>query len=64
MKSLVEKIVRFLAAEEGPTAVAYATLILLVFLAFLTAVTLFGQSAAGGLASGPDNFQSAAHARP
>lgn len=38
---------RFAADQEGPTAVCYAMLLLLILLACLTAVTLFGQATAG-----------------
>lgn len=44
MNSLIKKIIRFLAAEDGPTAVEYAMMILLVFLGCLSAVTLMGES--------------------
>jgi pilus assembly protein Flp/PilA len=46
MKRLVRSIARFLADQGGPTAVEYAMLMLLVFLACLTAITLVGQSTA------------------
>jgi pilus assembly protein Flp/PilA len=44
MKSIVQPIVRFLKAEDGPTAVGYAMLLMLVFLACLTGIVLLGQS--------------------
>ncbi len=51
MKRLVAKLLRaagrFAADQEGPTAVTYAMLLLLIVLACLTAVTLFGQATAG-----------------
>jgi pilus assembly protein Flp/PilA len=50
MRGITTKIVRFLLAEDGPTAVEYAVLVLLVVLACLTAITIFGQSTA-------NNFQ-------
>ena len=46
MKHLLDKLTRFLRSEEGPTAVEYAMMLLLVFLALLSAVTLLGQSTA------------------
>jgi pilus assembly protein Flp/PilA len=42
MKSLTSKIRRFLASEDGPTAVEYAVMLALILLACITAVTTFG----------------------
>lgn len=39
-----EKIVRFLKDEEGPTAVEYAMMVMLIFLACISAVVSVGQS--------------------
>jgi pilus assembly protein Flp/PilA len=44
MKSLLRSAVRFLRAEDGPTAVEYAMLMMLILLACITAIMLFGQS--------------------
>jgi Flp pilus assembly pilin Flp len=44
MKTLLCKLVRFIADEAGPTAVEYATIILLVFLIGLSVVVMIGQS--------------------
>jgi len=58
MKSLVEKALRamgrFAADEDGPAAVTYAMLLLLILLAVLTAATLFGQATA-------DSFEQSAN---
>lgn len=43
MNALLKKSVRFLLDEDGPTTVEYAMLLLLVFLAVLTAITVLGQ---------------------
>ena len=59
MKSLVAKSVRFLAAEEGPTAVEYAMMVLLVFLACLSTVIMLGQSTATSIESSSNSLQSA-----
>ncbi len=48
MKDLLAKIRRFVASEAGPTAVEYAALFFLVFLAMLTIITAIGQATAGG----------------
>lgn len=47
MNHLSKKLIRFLLDEEGPTAVEYAMLLMLVFLACLTAITAIGQATAG-----------------
>jgi len=46
MRCFTTKIVRFVLAEDGLTAVEYAMLLLLVVLACLTAITIYGQSTA------------------
>ena len=45
MKCLGRTILRFLIAEDGPTAVEYAIMLMLVFLACLSVVVVLGQSA-------------------
>lgn len=47
----MNKVIRFLLAEEGPTAVEYAVVLLLILLACLTAITIVGQSTARCLGS-------------
>jgi pilus assembly protein Flp/PilA len=47
MKSILQPVVRFLKAEEGPTAVEYAVLLLLIFLACINTIVLLGHSTAG-----------------
>ena len=46
MKSFLAKITRFLAAEDGPTAVEYAAMLLLIILACILAIDLVGQATA------------------
>ncbi len=46
--------VRFLLAEDGPTAVEYALLLLLVLLIFLTGITMVGQATSGRVAGSED----------
>jgi Flp pilus assembly pilin Flp len=46
MKDLCKKVVRFLLDEQGPTTVEYAMVLLLIFLAFLTAAVVLGQATA------------------
>jgi len=44
MKPLYRKIIRLLRAEDGPTAVEYAIMLMFVFLVCLSVVILLGQS--------------------
>lgn len=59
MKTMVRAIARFLGDESGPTAVEYAMLMLLIFLAVLTIVTVLGQSTAASFQGSADSLQSA-----
>ena len=45
MKSLALKLRRFLASEDGPTAVEYAVMLSLIIVVCLTAVTTIGSNA-------------------
>jgi len=45
MKPLLKKIRRFLACEEGPTAVEYAVMLSLIVVVCLTAITSIGTKA-------------------
>ena len=62
MKSLLHTIARFLKAEEGPTAVEYAMLLLLIFLACLSAIVLLGQSTTRSFDNSGTEIQSATNA--
>jgi pilus assembly protein Flp/PilA len=42
MKSFVEKVRRFLVAEDGPTAVEYAVMLALIVIVCLTAISSLG----------------------
>ena len=42
MKSLTSKIRRFLASEDGPTAVEYAVMLALILVACITVVSSLG----------------------
>ncbi len=44
MRSLAEKVHRFLVSEDGPTAVEYAVMLALIIVVCLTAITQLGQS--------------------
>ena len=59
MNSFVRKIARFLADEDGPTAVEYATMMLLILLACLTTISLVGQSASTSFQESNDSIQDA-----
>lgn len=45
MKSLALKLQRFLASEDGPTAVEYAVMLSLIVIVCLTAITSIGTNA-------------------
>jgi pilus assembly protein Flp/PilA len=47
MKTLVLKVRRFLAAEDGPTAVEYAVMLALIIVVCLVAITSLGSNANG-----------------
>jgi pilus assembly protein Flp/PilA len=44
MESFMKNLVRFFKADEGPTAVEYAMLLMLVLLACISGVVMLGQS--------------------
>jgi pilus assembly protein Flp/PilA len=44
MKNFAKKVVRFLASEDGPTAVEYALMLCLILLAALAAIVTFGEA--------------------
>jgi pilus assembly protein Flp/PilA len=45
MKSLAQKVQRFLVSEDGPTAVEYAVMLALIVIVCLTAITQVGKNA-------------------
>jgi pilus assembly protein Flp/PilA len=45
MKSLAEKMQRFLVSEDGPTAVEYAVMLALIVIVCLTAISAVGTQA-------------------
>jgi len=45
MNSLLQKIARFLRAEDGPTAVEYAVMLALIVVVCLVAITALGGNA-------------------
>ena len=59
MRSFAKKIARFLSSEEGPTAVEYAMMLLLILLAVLTMVTVLGESASTSFQESHDAIEEA-----
>jgi pilus assembly protein Flp/PilA len=59
MKSLLEKISRFLKADDGPTAVEYAVMLMLILLVCLSAITLIGDHASTSFESSSDSIDAA-----
>jgi pilus assembly protein Flp/PilA len=45
MRSLLGTVVRFLRAEDGPTAVEYAVMLALIIVVCISAITLLGNNA-------------------
>ena len=45
MKTLAQKMHRFLASEDGPTAVEYAVMLALIIVVCLVAITALGTNA-------------------
>ncbi len=45
MKTLAKKVQRFLASEDGPTAVEYAVMLALIVIVCLTAIQAIGTNA-------------------
>ncbi len=45
MKSLAQKLHRFLVSEDGPTAVEYAVMLALIVIVCLTAISAVGTNA-------------------
>ncbi|QJW92884.1 Flp family type IVb pilin [Frigoriglobus tundricola] len=45
MRSLTQKMVSFLKAEDGPTAVEYAVMLALIVVVCIAAITTLGQNA-------------------
>ena len=45
MKSLTQKVQRFLISEDGPTAVEYAVMLALIIIVCMTAVSAIGTNA-------------------
>ena len=45
MKSLTQKVRRFLVSEDGPTAVEYAVMLALIVIVCLTAISAIGTNA-------------------
>lgn len=64
VRELSRKVVRFLRDEAGPTAVEYAMLLLLLFLAVLTAITVLGGATADSFESSSDSVEQALDSRP
>jgi pilus assembly protein Flp/PilA len=59
MRATIQSIVRFLKADEGPTAVEYAMLMLLVFLALLSAVIYLGQATSTNFQNSSQSIEAA-----
>ena len=47
----MQKIIRFLRSEDGPTAVEYGVMLALIFLVCIAAITLVGQQTSSSFTS-------------
>ena len=64
MNWLTTRIRRFLKAEDGPTTVEYAMMVMLIFLACISAVVSVGQSTSQSLEHSGDRItESTGHLR-
>jgi pilus assembly protein Flp/PilA len=59
MNDLWNKTVRFLRDDDGPTTVEYAMMIMLVFLAILTAITALGEATAESFENSTNSIEDA-----
>ncbi|GIX01981.1 MAG: Flp family type IVb pilin [Thermogutta sp.] len=60
MKSLAQKLHRFLVSEDGPTAVEYAVMLALIVIVCLTAISSLGTAARDTFQNVTDSIQSTA----
>ena len=55
---------RFLLAEDGPTAVEYAMLLLLIILICLTGITMYGRATSASFESSQNQIRQATQSHP
>jgi len=60
MRTIAERIVRFLKTEDGPTAVEYAVMLALVIVVCLTAIGTLGSQANNTFSTAGAKIQAAA----
>jgi len=60
MRSLANRVRRFLVSEDGPTAVEYAVMLALIIIVCLTAITQLGQAVNTTFTNVKDQMPSAA----
>lgn len=59
MKSLIGKLWRFLESDDGPSAVEYAVMIMLIFLAVIAAIQAVGFAVSDSFNSSANRIQDA-----
>jgi pilus assembly protein Flp/PilA len=59
MKKFANSVVKFLKAEDGPTAVEYAVMLALIIVVCITAITAIGTNANKTFQNVADNLTSA-----
>ncbi len=58
MKSIADKVTRFLLSEDGPTAVEYAVILGLIFLVVLAAINSVGLATSGSFDDSSNSINS------
>ncbi|MCA9262404.1 MAG: Flp family type IVb pilin [Planctomycetales bacterium] len=56
---MIRKIIRFLEREDGPSAVEYAVMLMLVFLACIVVIQTIGQSVSDSFGSSSNSIDEA-----
>jgi pilus assembly protein Flp/PilA len=59
MQSVIRSVRRFLESEDGPTAVEYAVMLMLMILSMITAIQLVGNWASGSWQDSSDKLDQA-----
>jgi len=59
MGHFIDKIARFLSEEDGPAAVEYAVMLMLILLACLSVVTTIGESTSASIQGSYDAMDAA-----
>jgi pilus assembly protein Flp/PilA len=64
MKTLLRKVTRFLKDDDGPTAIEYAFILVLIVVVCLTAIMILGKDTAGSFQNSNDQMNGAMGGAP